>query len=82
MGKATIEWVTASQNQRHRIDVLKHGNARGERHGFAKVTEVEVREIRSRRAAGETLASIAADYGIGFPSVCSIAKGKRWGWLV
>lgn len=78
---ANLEWVTHSENQRHRCDVLKHGNARGEAHGFAKVTEAEVREIRVRRAAGESLAAIAADYGIGISSVCMIAKGQHWAWL-
>lgn len=76
-----LEWVTRSGNQRHRFDVLKHGGNVGETNGSAKVTEVEVREIRRRRAAGELLTTIAADFGIDQSTVSLIALGKKWGWL-
>lgn len=76
-----LEWVTSQENIRHRFDVLGHVGLRGEKAGGAKVTEVEVREIRKRRAAGERLKDIAADYGIGFANVSSIALGKNWAWL-
>jgi len=77
-----LEWVTSSGNQRHRFDVLKHGNPRGEANGFSKLTEAKVREIRVRRAAGEKLVSIAVDYGIDFSTVSDIANGRRWAWLI
>lgn len=71
-----LEWVTRSQNSRHRYDVL-HGKASGRR----KVTEVGAREILRRCAAGEVQRVIAADYGIDRTTVSCIATGKTWAWL-
>ena len=76
-----LEWGTKSQNSRHRFDVLKRGNPRGAANGMSKRTEAEVREIRRRRAAGELLRVIAADYGIGQSNVSYIARRKTWSWL-
>lgn len=76
-----LEWVTKSQNARHRFDILKRGNARGNANGLAKLTDAKVREIRARRAAGESLTSIAADYGVSFSNVSHIARRKTWSWL-
>lgn len=77
-----LEWVTQSGNQRHRFDVLKHGAARGEAHGMSTLTEMDVREIRRRCAAGESQRQVAADCGISQSNVCLITKGKAWGWVV
>lgn len=79
---ANFEWCTASENQRHRHDVLGHGNMpRGESNSQAKVTEAEVREIRRRRAAGETQRKVAADHGISQSTVNRIVNRRGWGWL-
>ena len=77
-----LEWVTARQNQRHRFDILGHGNARGEKNGGAKFTETEVREVRSRCAAGETQKRIASTFGVGRHAIGEIITRKTWGWLV
>lgn len=76
-----LEWVTRSENAHHRYDVLNHLGPRGEAHHNTNLTETDVRKIRERRAKGEKLTTIAADYGICFSSVSLIAKGKNWGWL-
>lgn len=51
---------------------------RGERHPYARLTEAKVRELRERRARGETLASIAADLGVGIDVVHLAATRKTW----
>lgn len=51
---------------------------RGHRNGRAKLTADAVREIRRRRAAGETLASLAASFGIGTSQVGRIARREEW----
>lgn len=76
-----LEWCTSSENNHHRFDVLGNKNLRGEENVSAKVTETKVREIRARRAAGEKLAPIAADYGIGQTQASRISSGKHWAWL-
>lgn len=78
---ANLEWATQSQNQRHRYDVLKHGAARGARNSHAKLSEDDVRVIRSRRASGETRKAIAADFGITPVCVSHIATRRIWAWL-
>ena len=53
----------------------------GSAHPQSKLTESQVLEITKRRGAGETLRSIAEDFGISLTAVSSIASGKTWGWL-
>lgn len=76
-----LEWVTRSENQRHRFDVLKHGQTRGENHCLAKLTEANVREIRTLVASGDSQKTIAAAYGVSTASVWQIKRGKSWAWL-
>lgn len=76
-----FEYVTCKENIRHSLDVLGKKRAHGEKIGSAKITEAEVREIRVRRARGETLASIAADYGVCIMTISHIATRKTWAWL-
>lgn len=76
-----LEWVTQSENMRHRFDVLEHPGPHGERNGKTKLTEVEVREILTRHAAGEKRKSIAADYGVGETNVDHIIHGRTWAWI-
>ena len=76
-----LEWVTRSGNQNHRYDVLKHGAPRGEAHGWSKLTEGSVRDMRRRCAAGEFYQAVATDHGVCKQTVCNIVTGKTWGWL-
>lgn len=76
-----LEWVTRGENQRHRFDVLRHKGVRGEAHGRAKVSEMDVHAIRERVAAGERRREIAAEYGISPRSVGNIVRGDSWAWL-
>lgn len=71
-----LEWVTHSENQLHAFNT---GLAPvGERHGNAKLTEAQVREIITRVRAGESQRSVAKDYGIKHPAVSNIMNGKSW----
>ena len=53
-------------------------HARGERSGAAKLTEAQVREIRSRVAAGASQSAVARDYGVVHQLVNSIVRGRIW----
>lgn len=70
-----LEYVTHAENMAHAgvTGILPSG----ERHPGAKVTDAQVREIRDRRATGESLPSIAKDYGIARSTACQIANGTR-----
>lgn len=73
-----LEWVTPSQNTRHRFDVLKRANKRGEEHPHAQFTERDVLDIRARRAAGETCRQIAEALARNLSSVKAIASRRLW----
>jgi hypothetical protein len=58
------------------------GRAFGTANAMAKLNESLVREIRQRRAAGESTYSLAAAFGVSRPSICSILNGETWSWCV
>lgn len=52
--------------------------ARGEKCGWSKLTEQDVKDIRSERDEGRTLISIALQYGISQGNACGITKRRTW----
>lgn len=48
----------------------------GENHPNCKISDEDVYTIKRRRENGETLLSIASDYGISFQHISALAKGK------
>ena len=52
--------------------------ARGERQGFAKLTEQAVREMRSLRAQGMTLADLARRYGVSPRATRAAVTRETW----
>ena len=71
-----LSWKTHQENEQ---DKQAHGTAPvGERNGAAKLTEGCVRDIRSRRSDGLTLAAIGDEFGIAFQTVSKIVNGKSW----
>jgi hypothetical protein len=54
---------------------------KGETQPRARLTGEAVADIRRRHAAGEEIASIAADHGIAQTTVTNVANGARWAHL-
>ncbi len=52
--------------------------ATGEASVNAKLTEAEVKEIRSKSAAGETMAKLSASYGASKTSIWRIVNRETW----
>jgi hypothetical protein len=69
-----LEWCTAQENQLHARRVLL--KQRGEKHGRAKLTDEQVRVIKS--IAGRSQQSIADEYGVSQPVISAILRGKTW----
>jgi HNH endonuclease len=46
-----------------------------------KLSADKVRSILISRAAGTTIAAIAAKYGVSKPLIHMVVSGKRWAWL-
>ena len=76
-----LEWATPSENQRHRFDVLRIGNLRGEKVPGVRLNETKVREVRVRLKAGESRVSIAHRYGVNSSTIRAIELGISWKWL-
>ena len=79
---SNLRWATRAENH---ADIQVHGSAvKGERNGRAKVTEDDVRSIRTeyreikasrgRRRVGE----LDRKYGLDRSTIINIAKGKTW----
>ena len=61
--------------ERHRTPHGQAANRRG------KLTVDQVRTIRRRRAAGEALAALAAEFNVSSETVRSVSMRATWGWL-
>ncbi len=60
----------------------RRAGARGTRNGHAKLTEAEVRRMRSEHAAGGlTLMVLGASYGVSAAMVSAIVRRKSWAFL-
>lgn len=67
-----------TQSDNTRDMTAKKRQARGERHSQTRLTEDDVREIRSALAAGETQRSIGERFGIHQTTVSNIATRITW----
>lgn len=73
---SNLAWKTAQENA---ADRDRHGRtARGEKNGWARLTEDDVLDIRARRASGETLDSIAYSHGVSLQHVWRICRREVW----
>jgi len=72
--------ITGADVQTNRNDMFAKGrNAKGERHGSAKLCAADVVDIRKRHASGETITEIARRYPIvGASAIEKIASRKKW----
>lgn len=73
-----LRWATAAENA---ADKVSHGTIpRGNKHGRAKLSEGDVRTIRS--LIGTALQKdIAAMFGVEQSSISNIRRGRNWGHL-
>lgn len=71
-----LDWGTRKQNTEDRI---KHGRVlTGEKHPCSKLTEHEVRIIKTAKGTHEAL---AAKFGVSQSVITEIKNGKAWKWL-
>lgn len=76
---SNLEWMTCRENIRHAIDHgLRATPLVGEKHPRSKLTEDAVREIRVRRAAGESYSSLAKAFGVDKTNIAYVATRKTW----
>ena len=69
-----LRWVTPIENA---ADKAKHGTiVRGIKHGMAKLTEAQAREILADTKT--RVVDLADKYGVRIESIYNIKKGARW----
>lgn len=76
-----LEYVTQKQNIHHAIDTGLF-NPCGEANGHAKLTEHQVRQIRSLAQGGQSTTSLSAMFNVGLPIISQIKHGSRWKHLL
>lgn len=70
--------MTKGQNLSHSYQVLNRWRPSGERCKRGKLTAAQVAEIRSRRARGDRVTDLAADFGVTRQTIRRIAVGETW----
>jgi hypothetical protein len=56
----------------------KGRDARGEGNGMSRLTSDNIRDLRVQRAAGATLTTLAAAFGISKTTASKIVRNKAW----
>lgn len=73
-----LEWCTREHNEKHaKINGLKY-RAKGELNAAAKLTSVQINEIRELIGTGIVLRRIAEKYNVSYPTITNIKRGKSW----
>lgn len=80
MNPRHLRWATRAENE---ADKLAHGtHNRGERQGRSKLSERDVRQIRSEYGApGVSFATLAARYGVSRSAIQGVISRRAWAWL-
>lgn len=71
---------THAENQRDKK--IKGRAARGEANNKAKLTENDVREIRTLISQGLSSRQIASKFNVQHAAILTIKSGKNWSWLI
>jgi hypothetical protein len=71
-----LRWGTQEENE---ADKILHGTApRGENHGAVKLTEKQVKEIRSAPDRWGINQELASRYGVARSTISNIRTGRNW----
>lgn len=72
-----LEYCTARENMLHSY-TLGRLSVRGERNGLAKLSPMQVQEIRILHASGNSLRQIALMYNVSKPTISDIISKRCW----
>jgi len=76
-----LHWVTRQENMLNRRNHGTHNVVKGERNHTAKLTESDVRDIRTMISWGIPCTGIADMYGMKSQSIDAIKHRKSWAYL-
>lgn len=75
---SNLELATYSDQIKHARSVLGKAGQAGAKNNNAVLTQETVNQIRTRRANGESLKSIAEDFDVSDRTISKVALGHRW----
>lgn len=70
-----LRWGTRKENS---LDRSKHGSLIGEKHGMARLTELQVRHWRKVHQSGRSMKSISIRLGMNYSATRSMLIGETW----
>ncbi len=73
-----LEWVTKSENEKHKFAMHPKCCIKGSKSPMAKLNDEDVVIIKSRIRDGESCCRIAKDYKVSDACIYHIAKGRHW----
>lgn len=77
-----LEWCTQMHNVHHALDIglaTRRPVGKGDACIASKLTEAQVKQIKTRLKAGERICDMVADYPVGKTAISEIAAGRSWG---
>ena len=75
---SNLEWTTRAENVRHAFRTGLHKPQRGEQCSHAKLTKQDVFALRSLRRNGQTLVSLAKQFGVSKTAIWNVMDGRSW----
>lgn len=73
-----LEWCTPSENQKHAIAIGLKIPLKGEAHAMAKLTQLDVDQIRLRIKNGDEALAISKDFKVSRRAIYDIKLGVSW----
>jgi len=77
---AHLSLGTVAENNRDRKEKGRSVRLQGAKHGQAKLSEDDVREIRRRFADGESQASLGSSFGVHFSRISQLIREPDRNW--
>lgn len=74
--KDTVSKGRSAKGDRHPSRLYPEARPRGMRHGMAKITEDQAKEIWLRKQSGEGPCALGREFGISHSQVCNIGRTK------
>ena len=73
-----LELVTRKENVRHAHEILNAHDQKGEKNNHAKLTNIEVIEIKEKLKNKIKQKIIAEEYNVSIGAITSISTGRNW----
>jgi hypothetical protein len=74
--KPIAETVTVTRIYGHPIESIRR-----RQRAMSVLDPHQVRAIRAARLQGQTLNSLAREYGVSIVTICNLLSGKTYGWV-